>query len=91
MKQVDFKSDQSGNGSGSGRGSYARSDMTCQNWGKKGHIQKDCRSKENGFGRNPPQNSTNELPEWVNKKPVVSDTKDLIRYTMAFNSNKYKW
>ena len=38
LKQVDFKSFHSGNGSGSGRGSSVRSDMTCHNCGKKGSI-----------------------------------------------------
>ena len=33
----------------------------------------------------------NELQEWVTKKPVVSDTKDLITATMKRNNKKYKW
>ena len=40
-KQVDFKSRSSGNGSGSERGSSARSDKTCHKCGKKGNIKKD--------------------------------------------------
>ena len=43
LKQVDFKSRRSGNVSGSGKGSSARSYKTCHKCGKKGHIQKDCR------------------------------------------------
>ena len=39
--QVYFKIHRSENGSGSGRGSSARSDITCHKCGKKGHIQKD--------------------------------------------------
>ena len=82
LKQVDFKSRHSGNISGSGRGSSARSDITCHKCGKKGHIHKDCRSNRNGYIGNSPKKSTNELPEWVTKKPFVSDTKDLTTYTM---------
>ena len=62
LKQVDFKRRCNGNGGGYGGGSSARSDMTCNKCGKNGHIQKDCRSKGNGSGGNPPKNSTNELP-----------------------------
>ena len=65
--------------------------MTCNKCGKKVHIHKDCRSKVNGSGGNPPNNSTNELPEWVTKKSVVSDKKDLAMATMTCNNNKYKW
>ena len=71
LKQVDFKSRRSGNGSGSGRGSSARSDITCHKCGKKGHIHKDCRSKGNGSSGNPPKKSTNKLTEWVTQKPVL--------------------
>ena len=62
LKQVDFKSRRSGNGSGSGRGSSDRSDITCHKCGKKGHIQIDCRSKVNGSSGKSPKKSTNELP-----------------------------
>ena len=88
MKQVDFKSHHSVNVSGSGGGSSARSDTTCHKFGKKGHIKKKCRSKRNGSGGNPPKNSTNELPEWVTKKPVDSDTKDLATSIMTCNNKK---
>ena len=44
LKQVDFKSRRSGNGSGSGRGSTDRSYITCHKCGKEGQIQKYCRS-----------------------------------------------
>ena len=47
LKQVDFNIRHSENGSGSGIGSSARSDITCHKCGEKGHIQKDCRSKVN--------------------------------------------
>ena len=40
LNQVDSKSLRSGNGSGSGRGSFARLYMTFHKCGKKGHIQK---------------------------------------------------
>ena len=58
---------------------------------KKGHIQKDCRSKANGSSGNTLKKSINELPEWVTRKPVDSDTKDLTTATMTHNYNKYKW
>ena len=77
LKQVYFRSRCSVNVSGCGRRSSARSDITCHKWGKKGHIQKNCRSKENGSSGKSPKKSTNELPEWVTKKPVVLDTKYL--------------
>ena len=91
LKQVDFKSRRSGNDSGSGRGSSARSDKTCHKSGKKGHIQKYCRSKGNGSSGNTPKESINELPEWVTRKPVDPDTKDLTTATMTCNGKKYKW
>ena len=62
LKQVYFKRRRSGNISGSGRGSSARSDITCHKCGKKGYIQKDCRSKGNGSSGNSSKKSTNELP-----------------------------
>ena len=91
LNQVDFKSLRSGNGTGSVRSSSASSDITCHKCGKKGHIQKDCRSKGNGSSGTPHKKSTNELPECVTRKPIVSDTKDLKIATMIFNNNKYKW
>ena len=33
----------------------------------------------------------NELPEWVTRKPVDSDNKDLTTATMTRNDKKYKW
>ena len=45
LKQVDFNNHCSGNGSGSGKGSFNRSDGKCHKCGKKDYIQKDCRSK----------------------------------------------
>ena len=39
LMQVDFKSRPSGDGIGSGRGSYARSDINCHKCVKKDHIQ----------------------------------------------------
>ena len=91
LNQVDFKSHRSINNSGSGRGSSARSYIICHKCGKKGHIQKDCRSKVNVSSGNTPKNSTNELPEWVTRKPVVSDTKNLTTATMTCNIKNYNW
>ena len=62
LKQFYFKSRSNGNGSGSGKGSFAKSDGKCHKCGKKGHIQKDCKSKGNGSGGNIPKKSMNELP-----------------------------
>ena len=81
LNQVDFKSRRSGNGSGSGKGSFARSYITCHKCGKKGHIQKDCRSKGNGSSGNSSKKSTNKLPEWVTRKPVV---RSLVSETTGF-------
>ena len=91
LKQVDFKSRHSGNGSGSGKGSFTRSDGKCQKCGKKGHIQKECRSKGNGSSGSTHNKSINEIPEWVTRKPVDSDTKDLTTATMTHNDKKYNW
>ena len=90
LKQVDFKSRGSGNGSGYVGKSSARSDMTCHKCGKRCHTKKDCRSKGNVSGGIPPKKSANELPEWVNKKLVVSYNKYLATDTMTFNKKKYK-
>ena len=90
-KQVDLKSQRSGNDSGSGKGSFTRSDGKCHKCGKKGHIKKDCRSKIHGSSVNTPKKSINELPKWVTRMPVDSDTKDLITATMTHNNNKYQW
>ena len=90
-KQVDFKIQRSGNGSGSERGSSDRSDKTCHKCGKQGHTKKYCRSKGHGSSVNSPKKSINELPKWVTRKPVDSDNKDLITSTMTYNNNKYQW
>ena len=58
---------------------------------EKGHIKKDFRSKLNVYDGDPPKKSTNKLPEWVTKKPVVSDIKDLTTSTITRNKKKYKW
>ena len=62
LKQVDFKSRRSGNDNGSGKGSFSRLDGKCHKCGKKGHIQKECRSKGNGFSVSTPKKSINEIP-----------------------------
>ena len=89
LKQVDFKSRRSGSGSGSGGGSSARSDKSSHKCGKNVHFKKDFRSKVNGYGRNSPKKSANELTEWFTKKPVVSDTKYVATSTMTHNQNQY--
>ena len=62
LKQVDSRIRRSGNGSGSGGGSYARSNVIFHKCGKKVHFQKDFRSKGNGSVGKPSKNSTNDLP-----------------------------
>ena len=71
LKKFDFKNLHSGNVSGSEGGSSVNSNVTCHNCGKKGHIQKDFWSMGNRSSGNPPNNYTNDIPEWVTKKPVV--------------------
>ena len=44
-----------------------------------------------GISDRTPKKSINELPEWVTRKPVDSDTKDLTTATMNRNDKKYKW
>ena len=90
LKQVDFKSRRSVNGSGFGGGSSDRSDMTCHKCGKKGHMKKDYKPKGYGYVGNTPKKSTTELPEWVTKKPVVLYTKYLAKAIITRNKNKYK-
>ena len=90
LKQVDFNIHRKGNVSGSGGGSSARLNGTCNMCGKKGHIHKDYRSKGNVSSGNPSKKSTNELPAWVTNKPVVSNTKYLATATMTWNNKKYK-
>ena len=91
FNQVDFKSQHSGNCSGSGRESSDRSYITCHKCGKKVHIKKDCSSTVNGSSGNTPKKSINEIPEWVTRKPTVSDTKYLTTSAMTRNNKKYKW
>ena len=91
LKQVDLKSRRSGNGSGFGKGSFSRSDITCHKCGKRGNIKKDCRSKGNGSSGSTPKKSTNELQDWVTMKPVISYTKNLTKANLIHNKSKYKW
>ena len=58
--------------------------------GEKGHIKKDCSSTGNGSSGNTPKKYINELPKWVTRKPVDSDTKDLTTSTMNRNDKKYQ-
>ena len=91
LKQVDFKSQRSGNGNISEKGSTARSNITCHKCVKKGHIQIDFSSKGNGSIGKSSKKSKNELPEWVTRKTIDSDTKDLTTATITRNDKKYKW
>ena len=62
LKQFGFNIRHSVSGGGYGGGSSARSDKTCHKCGQNVHLKKDCRSKGNGYGGNPPKNSANEFP-----------------------------
>ena len=90
LKQVDFKTYFSINGSGSGGGSYSRSEVICHNCGKNGYFQKYCRSEVNFYSGKLSKNSTNEIPEWVTNKPVVLNTNDIAIYTTTHNNNNDK-
>ena len=82
LKQVDFRSRNSINFSGSRGELYARSNVISHICGKRGHLNKEVMSKENGYCGNPYKNP-NELPKYVTKKHVVSDPKDLAKVTMT--------
>ena len=90
LEQVGFKIHCSGNGSGSGGGSSDKSNVTSHKCVKKGHIQKYYRSKRTRSSGNPPKQYEHELPEWVTKKPVVSNTRYLATSTTTRNKKKYK-
>ena len=62
LNKIDFKSRQSLNCSGSGGGSSVRSNATCHNFVKKGHIHKDCSSKITGSSGKPLKKSANDIP-----------------------------
>ena len=91
LKQVDFKSRRSGNDSGSRKGSSTRSDINCHKCGKKAISRKTAGQRKMALLGNHQRSPENELPEWVTKKPVVSDTKYLTSATMTRNDKKYKW
>ena len=91
FKKVYFKILRSGNVSGSGGESSFKLNVTCNKCGKRGNIQKYCRSNGTISSGKPPKNFANEIPQWVTKKPVFSDIKDLATDTMTRNNNKYKW
>ena len=62
--------------------------MTCHKCVKKGHIQKDCRSKRNGSSGSPTKKSEKELLEWVTNNPVVSYNKDLATDIMTLKKKE---
>ena len=61
LKQVDLNSRKGVNGGGYGGGSYARLNVISHKCGKKGHLQKYCNFKGNGYGENPSQKPLDEL------------------------------
>ena len=86
-----FKIQNSGNDSGSGWGSYAIKNVIFHKCVNNLHIQKELRSKVNGYIGNPYKKSKNDILYWITKKSVVSYTKYLEIATIICNSNKYKW
>ena len=75
----------------SGVGSSTKSDVTCHNCGKKGHLKRNCKSNRNGSNGELSKTSTRKLPKWVTKKPMISDVQNLTTATMNRNKDRYKW
>ena len=87
LKKVEFNIRNSVYVSGSGVGSFIRSSSIFHKCGKKVHFCKEYSSTGNGYIGNPYQKTTNKLPEWVAKKPVVSYTKYLATFNITCNNN----
>ena len=58
---------------------------------KKALSRKTAGQREMALVGTHQRKSTNELPEWVTRNPVVPDTKDLTTSIMTHNDKKYKW
>ena len=81
-KKFDFKSRRSGNGSGSEKGSFTRSNGKCHKCGKKGHLERNSKSSRNGSNGELSKISTRKLPKWVTKKPKISDVENMTTATV---------
>ena len=75
----------------SGVGSSNKSDVTCHNCGKRGHLKRNYKSNRNGSNGELSKTSTRKLPKWVTKKPMISDVQNLTTATMNRNKHYYKW
>ena len=64
--------------------------VVCHKCGKKGPIQRDCKSKGDGSSGNQSEKYTNDLTDWVIKKSIISYNKYLETFTMTQNSKNYK-
>ena len=71
-------------------GSSTKSDVTCHNCGKKGHLKINCKSNGNVSNRELSKTSTRKLPKWVTKKPMISNVQNLTKATMNRNKHHYK-
>ena len=67
-------------------GSSTKSDVTCQNCRKKGHLKSNCKFNINGSNGELSKISTRKLPKLITKKPMISDVENLTTATM--NRNK---
>ena len=74
-----------------GVGSSTKSDVTCHNCGKKGHLKRNWKSNRNGSNGELSKTSTRNISKWVTKKPMISDVENMTTATMNRNKNHYKW
>ena len=72
-------------------GSYTKPAVTCRNYGRRGHLNSNCKSNRNGSNGELSKTSTRKLPKWVTNKPVISDVQNLTIVTMKRNKHHYKW
>ena len=74
----------------SGVGSSTKSDVTCHNCGKKGHLKRNWKSNRNGSNERLSNTSIIKLPKWVTQKPMISYVQNLATATMNFKKHYYK-
>ena len=75
----------------SGVGSSTKSDVTCHNCGKRGHLKRNCKTNRNVYNGELSKTPTRKLPNWVSKKPMISDVQNMTTATMNRNEYHYKW
>ena len=88
VNKVYFKSRQNVKVNNSGVGSSTKSVATCHKCGKKGHMKNNGKSNRNGSDWELSERSTQKLPNWVTKKPMISDVEYMT--TATTNRNKKK-